>query len=184
MNLTIVLDEAQFTEFIHEKIDSRPRRPDHLGQRLLGYFGERLLEIAWLSITREQQESASQAFFAGVEELVYQILFHANVSCQHVSNEPVGKFVFPVKYSNHLAFSNDEHSCGQNRYRSRHTNGLACQASFSEKIPRTQNRYNGFSADCVDDSKLYATVLNVHYIFSSIALCEDDLFFSELAHLS
>src|SRR5579862_127060 len=165
MNLTIVLDEAQFTEFIHEKIDSRPRRPDHLGQRLLGYFGERLLEIAWLSITREQQESASQAFFAGVEELVYQILF-------------------PAKYSNHLAFSNDEHSCGQNRYRSRHTNGLACQASFSEKIPRTQNRYNGFSADCVDDSKLYATVLNVHYIFSSIALCEDDLFFSELAHLS
>ena len=31
----VVLDEAQFSEFIHEKIDARSRCPDHLRQSLL-----------------------------------------------------------------------------------------------------------------------------------------------------
>jgi hypothetical protein len=61
---------------------------------------------------------------------------------------------------------------------------LAREASFSEKVSRPQNRYNGFSAERIDDSKLYAAVLNVHYVSGAIALREDGLFFSELANLS
>jgi hypothetical protein len=34
-DLAVVLDEAQFLEFVHEKIDSGTRRADHLRQRLL-----------------------------------------------------------------------------------------------------------------------------------------------------
>jgi hypothetical protein len=184
VDLAIVLNEAQLPEFVHEKIDSGSRCPDHLRQHLLRYLGKRLLKIAWLSIARQQQESARQSFLAGVEELVYQVFFHPDVPRQHISNEPVGKFVLPVEYPNHLTFRYDHHSRGENCGRRRHTNVLAREASFSEKIPRSQNRYNGFSAERIDDSKLYAAILNVHYVFGAIALREDGLFFPELANLS
>jgi hypothetical protein len=35
----IVMNEAQFPEFIHEKVDSGARRADHLRQHFLRYFG-------------------------------------------------------------------------------------------------------------------------------------------------
>jgi hypothetical protein len=35
-----LVDEAHVAEFVHEKIDSRPRSTDHLRQRLLRYFGK------------------------------------------------------------------------------------------------------------------------------------------------
>src|SRR5580658_1547254 len=84
VDLAIVLNEAQFPKFVHEKINARPRCPDHLRQHLLRYFGKRLLKITGLSIPREQQESARQSFLAGVEKLIDQVLFHPDVSCQHV----------------------------------------------------------------------------------------------------
>ena len=38
--VAVVVDEAQFPKFVHEKIDSRPRCADHLRQSLLRYFGK------------------------------------------------------------------------------------------------------------------------------------------------
>jgi hypothetical protein len=35
LNLAVVLDEAQFPEFVHEEIDSGPRCANHLRQHLL-----------------------------------------------------------------------------------------------------------------------------------------------------
>ena len=80
--VVIVLDEAQFPEFVHEKIDAGPRCANHLRQHLLRYFGKHTLRMAWLAIAREEQQSARQPFLAGVKELVDQVLFDPNVSCQ------------------------------------------------------------------------------------------------------
>ena len=33
---TVVFDQAQFAELVHEEVHARPGRPDHLRQRLLG----------------------------------------------------------------------------------------------------------------------------------------------------
>jgi hypothetical protein len=41
VDLAVVLDEAQFPEFVHEKIDPRSRCANHLCQRLLRYLGNR-----------------------------------------------------------------------------------------------------------------------------------------------
>ena len=40
--LPCVLDETEFAEFVHEKIDSRTCRANHIRQRFLRYFGKRL----------------------------------------------------------------------------------------------------------------------------------------------
>ena len=59
--LAVVLDEAQFPEFVHEEIDPGPRRANHLRQHLLRYFGKHLLRLALLAIASEQQEGAAPA---------------------------------------------------------------------------------------------------------------------------
>ena len=46
LNLAIVLDEAQFPEFVREKIDPGPRCANHLRQHLLRYFGKRFVGMA------------------------------------------------------------------------------------------------------------------------------------------
>src|SRR5258708_16857605 len=108
VDLAVVLDEAQFAEFVHEKIDAGARSANHLRQHFLGYFGKHLLRLARRAIAREQQQSARQPFFAGVEELIDQILFDPDVSTQHISDEAVGKFLLFVKLANHLVFFNDK----------------------------------------------------------------------------
>jgi hypothetical protein len=66
----IVLNEAQFSEFVHKKVHSRPRCANHLGQRFLRYIGKQLFGLASGSISRKQQKRARQPFLAGVEQLV------------------------------------------------------------------------------------------------------------------
>ena len=76
----VVLNEAEFPEFIHEKVDSRARCSDHLRQHLLGNFGKHLFWLGFLAIPAEQQKSAGQSFLAGVKKLIDQILFDSDVS--------------------------------------------------------------------------------------------------------
>ena len=52
-NLMVVLDEAQFPEFIHEEIDPGPRRANHLRQYFLRYFGKHVLRLVRGAKARE-----------------------------------------------------------------------------------------------------------------------------------
>jgi len=73
-DFAVVFDKTEFPEFVHEKIDTGPRRADHFRKRLLRHFGKNLLRIAMRAIAREQQQGTRQPFLGRVEELVYQIL--------------------------------------------------------------------------------------------------------------
>ncbi len=173
MDLAVVLDEAQFPEFVHEKIDLGPRRANHLRQHLLRYFGQHLLRMALRAIAREQQERARQAFLGRVEELVYQVLLDSYVSRKHISDEAVGELVFLVERANHLDFLNDEHGGSCNRDRSRHANGLARKAPFSQKITWSKDRHNSFFAGLTNNGELYAAFLKVHHTRGRITLRVD-----------
>jgi hypothetical protein len=125
VDFPVVLDEAQFPEFIHEKIHTRPRRANHLCQHLLGYLRKRFLRMTWRAVVCEQQQSARQALFAGIKELVDQVLFNSYVSREHVRDEAIGKPVLSVERPHHLVFLNDEHTGRRDSSRCGHTNGLA-----------------------------------------------------------
>ena len=75
----IVMDESQFPEFIHEKINTRPRCANHFRQHLLGYSEKHLLRWGFLAIASEQQKGPSQPFLAGVKKLIDQILLDSYV---------------------------------------------------------------------------------------------------------
>ena len=183
MDLAVVLDEAQLPEFVHEKIDPGPRCANHPRQHLLRYSGKQLLRMARRAIARQQQQSARQPFFAGVEELVDQVRFDSGVSRKHISNEAVGEIAFPMEYANHLVFLDHEHGGGRNRGCRSHANGLAGKTPFPKKIARSQNCYNGFLSGLIDYSKLHTAFLNVQNILRGIALPEDDVFSSKLYNL-
>jgi len=70
----VIVDEAEFAEPIHEEADSRPRGSHHLRQHLLTDLGQNGFWPLILTEVCQQKEDASQPFFAGVEELVDQVL--------------------------------------------------------------------------------------------------------------
>jgi hypothetical protein len=49
----VVMNEAQFPEFVHEKIYTRPRCADHFRQHLLRYFGKHLMRLEFLAVAGE-----------------------------------------------------------------------------------------------------------------------------------
>jgi hypothetical protein len=50
VDLSVVLDEAQFPEFVHEEIDMGARCPDHFRQSLLRHFGDHFMRLVLLAI--------------------------------------------------------------------------------------------------------------------------------------
>ena len=66
----IVTNEAEFSEFVHEKIDPRTRCTNHFRQHLLGNLRKHLLRLGSLAIASEEQKSPSQTFLTGVKKLI------------------------------------------------------------------------------------------------------------------
>ena len=75
----VVLNEAEFPEFIHEKVDSGARCANHFRQHLLGNFGKHLFWLGFLAVPSEQQKSPRQPFLARIEKLIDQILLDSDV---------------------------------------------------------------------------------------------------------
>src|SRR5216684_4139265 len=66
---SVVFDEAQFAEFVHEKAYARSSRADRL-------------RPAFLAEICKQKEETSEALFARIEQLVDQVLFNSTVPSQ------------------------------------------------------------------------------------------------------
>lgn len=55
LHLAVVLDEAEFAEFVEEKTDSGTRGPDHFGERFLTDFRNHFLGTRIFSEVGKQQ---------------------------------------------------------------------------------------------------------------------------------
>ena len=77
-----VVNEAQLPESVHKEADTRTSRPDHLSQRFLADLGNHGFGDALLAKVSEQEQHASQPFFAGVEKLIDEILFVTYIPAQ------------------------------------------------------------------------------------------------------
>src|SRR5690349_7599471 len=91
----IVFDETQLPELIHEKIDPGAGGPHHFRQRLLADLGNHTLGRSFFPETGEQEKNPSQSFLAGIEKLIHQVLFVADVSRQQIPYEQIRKRVSP-----------------------------------------------------------------------------------------
>jgi hypothetical protein len=55
---TIVFDEAELPEFVHEEADARPGRPYHFRERPLAYFRDDRLRPSLFAEISQQQKGA------------------------------------------------------------------------------------------------------------------------------
>src|SRR5471032_294136 len=70
----VVIDEAQFAEFVHEEADAGPRRPNHFRKGLLTENERSDGRVAFLPIVRKKQQQASKPLLARIEQLIDYVL--------------------------------------------------------------------------------------------------------------
>src|SRR5580698_8517010 len=77
MNLyfSVVVDETLFAEFVHEKADPGPGGADHFRKRFLTEGDLNWRRARLLAEIGKQQQQPRKASFAGIEQLVDQVVF-------------------------------------------------------------------------------------------------------------
>jgi hypothetical protein len=166
----VVLNEAQLSKFVHEETHSRPRRSDHLRERLLADFRDYRLGCPFLAKVRQQQEQAGKALLARIEQLIDQVGFDADTPTQKMCNEQFRECRFLMNYSgNSRFFQSRDDGVGHGRDRC-YAFRLSGQTSFAEEIIRTKNRDDRFLALLGNDGELGLAFLDVEDRLASVAL--------------
>src|SRR6267154_664995 len=109
-DLAVVVDVALFAKFVHEKTYPGTRGADHFRQRFLAEGDrERLFAVIFAEI-RQQQKQAREASFAGIEELVDQVVFDPAVSGQQIGDEKCGELRLRTEHPQHsgLCYRSDQ----------------------------------------------------------------------------
>jgi hypothetical protein len=133
-NFSIVADESEFAEFVHEKTDAGSGGADHFCQRFLIDIGNDGLRAALLSEIREQQEKSREPLLARIEQLVDQVLFNAAVPCQQICHEQLGKMWLVMKQGNHCFPRYRGSQALFHRRRGRDAKPLSIQATLAEEL--------------------------------------------------
>ena len=129
---SIVADEPQFAEFVHEETDAGSGGADHFRQCLLADTWIDWLRAAFLSEMRQQKERES--LLARIKQLVDQVFLDSAVARQEIRHEHLGKFRLGVEECNHrFPRYRGDHAflhrrCGRDAQR------MAVKAPFTEEL--------------------------------------------------
>jgi hypothetical protein len=82
-----IVNETQFPEPVHKEAYSGSSGSDHLCKRLLADPGNHILRNAFFAKVSQHEKDAGQPLFAGIEQLVNQILFVANIAGEQIRNK-------------------------------------------------------------------------------------------------
>lgn len=180
MNLrsAVVFDEPELSEFIEEEADSGSRGSDHFGERFLTDVWDRIVKAGVFAEVRQQQQYPCQPLLARIEELVDQVFFDPDVTCEQVRDEQLGKFRFFVKNTSHHGFLDfDDGALGDCRRR-RHAHRLTGKTSLAKEKTLAQDRRDGFFPTWRHGCELDFASLNVKHGIGRVALRENDAFLS------
>lgn len=156
-----VMNESQFSKAVHKKADSGPSGADHFRQGLLADLRNYGFRYAFFAKLSEHEEDACQTLFAGIEQLVDQILFVAYIAGQQMGHEHIGKVVLAMEGFHHgLLLDDQQLTVGQSN-RGSHAQRLASQRPFAEKILLAQNGDGSFLARLRNDGESDFPLLNV-----------------------
>ncbi len=74
LQTSVVFDESELAEPVHEETDPGSGRANDLRKRLLAHLRNHFLRYAFLPEVGQQQENPGQSLLAGIEQLINQIL--------------------------------------------------------------------------------------------------------------
>ena len=81
---TVVVYKTEFAELIHEKANPRACRANETRERLLADIRSHQFVLTFLSETGQKQQDPRQPLFAGIKELIHEVLFDSNIAGEHV----------------------------------------------------------------------------------------------------
>src|SRR6202035_6163680 len=77
-----VVDVPRLPELVHEEVDARARRSDHVGQRILSDVFQTRHPVTMVAGLRKRQQRPRQALLAEMQHVVDQVLLNAAVARQ------------------------------------------------------------------------------------------------------
>src|SRR6266566_1414052 len=175
--VAVIIDQAHFSEPIHEKAHARSRRADHFREGFLADLRNNRLGLTFLAILREDEKKSSQALLAGIEELIDQIRLNSDVARQKMRHEPLGKFWLVVEKANHGCFLQPHdcgflHCCG-----CRHAPGLPGQASLAAEIAGSKDCNDRLFPLLGKYGELHFALLDVENRICRLVLRKDNLIY-------
>jgi hypothetical protein len=180
LDFSVVADESELAELVHEEADAGPGGPDHLRQSFLADIRTDRLRTSFLAEICQQKQQSGQPLLAGIEQLIDQILFNPAVPGQQIRHEYFGKFRLVVKGGEHRRLGNYRDQAFLHRRRRRDAERMAIQAALAKKLPGFEDPDNRFLALCGNDDDLQPAFLNVENRICHVALGEDDLVLAKL----
>jgi len=169
----VVINEAQVPEPIHKETHSRAGCTDHLGEGLLAYFRDQRYRLGFLAKIGHQQKKSSQSLFTGVEEVIHQVSFHANVPGKQINEKAFGKFRFPMEQTYHYQTLHPSDGAPFDNARGGHAKRLARQTALTEKATFRQDGNDGFFALRGYSRELHFAALEVEHRIRCVPLRKD-----------
>ncbi len=72
-NSSVVTDDSELPEAIHEEADSGPGGTNKLRESLLRYLGDDCFDLSGLTKLCHEQKYSCETLFTGIEKLIYKI---------------------------------------------------------------------------------------------------------------
>jgi hypothetical protein len=138
-DVAVVVNEAQFSKFVHEETHVGPGRSNHVRKRLLADFRDYRLRFVFLAKIRQQQEQPGKTFLTRIEQLIDKVCFDADGPAKKMRNEHLGERWLLMDYAdNSRFFQSDDDGVRQSRDR-RHAPCLPGQTTFAKEFVRSKN---------------------------------------------
>jgi len=160
LDAAVVVNEAQFSKFVHEKTYAGPGRADHLRQRLLADFRDHRLRFVFLAKVRQQQEQTSKSFLTRIEQLIDEVCVDADGPAKKMRYEQLGECWLLMGHEENRRFFQPHDDGLRHRRGCSYALCLPGQTSLTEEFVRTQNCDDSFFAQLRNDGDLYLASLD------------------------
>ena len=145
-----------------------------ISARFPAHFRDERYRLGFLAKVGHQQQKSSEAFFAGVEEMIHQVRFHANVPGKQIGEKAFGKFRFLMEQARPLpALSTRMMVLRWTARGGGHAKRLARQTALAKKATFRQDGDDGFFALLGYSRELHLAALDVEHRIRGVSLRKD-----------
>jgi len=177
LQTAVVMNKAQFSEPVHEEANPRAGRANHLGQSFLTDLGHNGIGNSLLAEMSQQQQNPGESFFTGIEQLVDEVIFVADIARQQVRDKHVGKRVFAVKHTHHHLLVHPQQLAVGHGRGGPHAQELPGQRSLTKKVSLADYADRRFLARLGHYREPHFAFLNIEDSIRRVPLCVNPLLF-------
>ena len=172
-----IVNEAQLPEPVHEEADTGTSGSYHVRQGFLTDLRDHRFRNPLFAEMSQQQKHAGQSLLAGIEKLVDEILFVADIARQQIRYEHFGKRGLAMQCIHHRLLIHPQNLAIRHGGCGAHTQELPCQRTLAKKVPFTHDGDRRFLAGLGYDGEPHFAFLDVEHGVRPVALGEDQLLF-------